>query len=91
MRIIYQHQKIPENNDLLLFKKAAFPVKEDRNAMQAAESNDSAGIPEGYISTEEAAAAQRSMAMKMIFGGGLLLCIFALVVLYRQRKKMEIS
>ena len=65
--------------------------EEDRNAMQAAESNDSAVIPEGYISTEEAAAAQRSMAMKMIFGGGLILCIGALIVLYRQRKKMEIS
>ena len=59
--------------------------------MQAAESYESAAVPEGYISTEEAAAAQRSMAMKMIFGGGLILCICALVVLYRQRKKMEIS
>ena len=66
--------------------------EEDRNSMmQAADSYESAAVPEGYISTEEAAAAQRSMAMKMIFGGGLILCIFALMVLYRQRKKMEIS
>ena len=65
--------------------------EENRNSVQAAESYESAAIPEGYISTEEAAAAQRSMAMKMIFGGGLILCIFALVFLYRQRKKMEIS
>lgn len=65
--------------------------EEDRNTMQAAESSNSAAVPEGYISAKEAAAAQRSMAMKMIFGGGLILCIFALVVLYRQRKKMEIS
>ena len=65
--------------------------EEDRNSMQAAESSNSAAVPEGYISAEEAAAAQRSMAMKMIFGGGLILCICALMVLYRQRKKMEIS
>ena len=65
--------------------------EEDRNSMQAAESSNSAAVPEGYISAEEAAAAQRSMAMKMIFGGGLIVCICALMVLYRQRKKMEIS
>ena len=65
--------------------------EEDRKIMQAAESYDSMTIPDGYISAEEAAAAQRSLMIKMLFGGGLILCVCALLILNRQRKKMEVS
>ena len=47
-------------------------------------------IPEGYISVEEAAAAQRETALKIIFCCGLLLSIGALVFLGKYRKKMEL-
>ena len=45
-------------------------------------------IPEGYISIEEASAAQRSLAVKMILSGGLLLSICALIILRERQKKM---
>ena len=33
MRIVQQHQQVPENLHFLLFKKGTFPVKENRNAL----------------------------------------------------------
>ena len=64
--------------------------EENQKAMKSVPSLESPVIPEGYISVEEAAAAQRSLAVKIILSGGLLLSICALMILQKRRKKLEL-
>ena len=63
-------------------------MEENRTVSEAA---DSFSVPDGYISLEESAAAQRSLAVKMLLGGGLIMSLCALFVLRRRRKKLEVS
>ena len=65
--------------------------EENQKAMNSAQSAAGDVIPEGYISIEEANAAQRSLALKMLFSGGLVLCLCVLFVLRKRRKKLELS
>ena len=62
---------------------------EEKQSVQ--NSYESITVPEGYISIEEAAAAQRSLAIKMFLCGGLVLSLCVLFVLHRRRKKLEVS
>ena len=64
--------------------------EENQKAMKAVPDNAPLAVPEGYISIEEASAAQRSLAIKIILSGGLLLSICALVLLHKRRKQMEL-
>ena len=64
--------------------------EENQKTMKSVPSLESPVIPEGYISVEEAAAAQRSLAVKIILSGGLLLSICALIILQKRRKKLEL-
>jgi len=64
--------------------------EENKKAANAAPAADPAVIPDGYISIEEAASAQRSLALKMLLGGGLIMSICALIILRRRRKKLEL-
>ena len=65
--------------------------EENKKAMNAVPDNNAPlVVPEGYISVEEASAAQRSLALKIILSGGLLLSICALVLLHKRRKQMEL-
>ncbi len=64
--------------------------EENQKAMNAVPDNAPLAAPEGYISVEEASAAQRSLAIKIILSGGLLLSICALVLLHKRRKQMEL-
>ena len=64
--------------------------QEENQKMMNAAPTEIEVIPDGYISVEEAAAAQRETALKIIFCCGLLLSIGALVFLGKYRKKMEL-
>ncbi|MBQ6519530.1 MAG: hypothetical protein IJI14_12480 [Anaerolineaceae bacterium] len=65
--------------------------EENLKAQQQAQSAANNTIPDGYISIEEAQQAVRSTALKIIFGGGLLLSIAVLFVLHKRRKGLEVS
>ena len=65
-------------------------MEEREQEKRSVPESDSMAIPEGYISVEEFNTAQRSLALKIVFGVGLLLSLCALVILGKWRKKMEI-
>lgn len=64
--------------------------EEKQKVMNTSPSAENVVIPEGYISIEEAESAQRSLALKIILCGGLLGSLFALAILRKRRKKMEL-
>lgn len=65
--------------------------EESRNYRQEDQSVDTAVVPDGYISTEEAEQAVRSTALKIIFSGGLILSFAALFILHKRRKGLEVT
>ncbi|MBR6089324.1 MAG: hypothetical protein IKP86_05275 [Anaerolineaceae bacterium] len=66
-------------------------MEEQQNAENELRAAEILTVPEGYISVEEAASAQRSLALKIVLGGGLILSICALLVLRRRKKMLEVQ
>ena len=65
--------------------------EESQNSLRMAESAENQVIPEGYISEEEAHQAVRYTALKIIFGGGLILSLAVLIILRQRRKMLEVT
>ena len=65
--------------------------EESQNSLRMAESAENQVVPEGYISEEEAHQAVRNTALKIIFGGGLILSLAVLIMLRQRRKMLEVT
>ena len=52
---------------------------------------DADNPPEGFISVENAAKAQRNLVLKIASGSGLVLSIIGIIILKKRKKKLEVG